>query len=31
MPETARVIAMAKGISVEEVAQATFDNAARLF
>jgi TatD DNase family protein len=30
IPETARVIAAAKGISVEEVAKATFDNAVNL-
>ncbi len=31
MPETARMIAEVKGIAVEEVARATFDNASRLF
>jgi TatD DNase family protein len=31
LPETAQCIALAKGISVEEVARATFENASRVF
>ena len=31
LPETAQVIALAKGIEVEEVARASFENASRLF